>query len=50
MVLRSSRSAVLLDFWDYYVLAGSDDVVSYWNECVQENGRDPLAGLRDITA
>ncbi|MFB7596737.1 hypothetical protein [Streptomyces sp. NPDC056160] len=41
--------AVLLDFWDYYVLAHPEDVVSYWSEYVKENGRDPLAGLRDIT-
>ncbi|WNM30242.1 hypothetical protein RKE30_07400 [Streptomyces sp. Li-HN-5-11] len=42
--------AVLLDFWDYYVLACPTDVVSDWNEYVKENGRDPLAGLRDVTA
>ncbi|MER5547089.1 hypothetical protein ACWD4N_04800 [Streptomyces sp. NPDC002586] len=41
--------AILLDFWDYYVLAHPEDVVSYWSEYTKENGRDPLAGLRDIT-
>ncbi|MEU6774186.1 hypothetical protein [Streptomyces sp. NPDC046759] len=41
--------AVLLDFWDYYLLVHPEDVVSYWNEYVKENGRDPLAGLRDVT-
>lgn len=41
---------ILLDFWDYFVLACPGEVVSYWNEYVKENGRDPLAGLRDVTA
>ncbi|MGW2643628.1 hypothetical protein ACWC2T_01680 [Streptomyces sp. NPDC001393] len=41
--------AILLDFWDYYALASSGKVVSRWNEYVKENGRDPLAGLREIT-
>lgn len=43
--------AVLLDFWDYYLLAHPEkNIASYWSEYVKENGRDPLAGLRDITA
>jgi hypothetical protein len=41
--------AVLLDFWDYYLLAcPGESIVPYWDEYVKENGRDPLAGLRDI--
>jgi hypothetical protein len=43
------RDRVLLDFWDYYLLVHPEDVVSYWNEYVKEHGRNPLAGLRDIT-
>jgi hypothetical protein len=41
---------VLLDFWDYFTLASPDKCTSCWNEYVRENGRDPLAGLREITA
>ncbi|AOR32986.1 hypothetical protein BFF78_19660 [Streptomyces fodineus] len=42
--------AVLLDFWDYYVLGRPEEVVPYWNEYVKENGRDPLAGLRNVAS
>ncbi|GGZ67704.1 hypothetical protein ACFOOM_11545 [Streptomyces echinoruber] len=42
--------AVLLDFWDYYALARPTNIASHWEEYVKENGRDPLAGLREITA
>ena len=43
--------AILLDFWDYYVLAHPErDVVSCRSEYEKENGRDPLAGLRNTPA
>jgi hypothetical protein len=42
--------AILLDFWDYYVLTHpGKDLVTYCNEYEKENGRDPLAGLRKIS-
>lgn len=41
--------AVLRDFWDYYVLGHPEEVGDAWNEYVRKNGRNPLAGLRDIT-
>jgi hypothetical protein len=42
--------AVLLDFWDYVTLASPDTFTSRRNEYARENGRDPLAGLRETTA
>lgn len=41
--------AVLHDFWDYYVLGRPEKAGDAWYEYVRKNGRNPLAGLRDIT-
>ncbi|MFF9210206.1 MULTISPECIES: hypothetical protein [unclassified Streptomyces] len=41
--------ALLHDFWDYYVLRYPEKVGDAWHDYVRENGRNPLAGLRDIT-
>ncbi|MFY4719893.1 hypothetical protein [Streptomyces sp. LaBMicrA B280] len=42
--------AVLLDFWDYYARACPDEVAPFWKQYVEENSRDPLAGLRDVAS
>ncbi|MEV4437825.1 hypothetical protein AB0K09_02205 [Streptomyces sp. NPDC049577] len=39
---------VLIDFWDYCCQAHSDEVDEYRRQYASENGRDPLAGIRDF--
>jgi hypothetical protein len=40
---------VLLDFWDYCVPGRPRYVAPAWERYVKESGRDPLAGLRQVT-
>lgn len=40
---------VLRDLWDYHVQRRPEEAGETWNQYAEGTGRNPLAGLRDLT-